>query len=400
MITRRNSAEEDASVAYEANAQDVLIWADSESDSDLYHATGFLVPDPLAYLELNGEKVLLVRDLEYGRALRESRVDRVVSTTPYEEALRSEGKTPHPELIIDRFLRDGPARGASGSGRRFLVPERFPLGMAEKLRELGWRLAVREDPFFPERTIKTDEEVGRIRRSQQDAEAAMERVRELLARSAIRDGILHIDGAPLTAEAVRFEALKLLLERGSIGLEMIVAGGEQGCDPHQRGSGPLPANETIIVDIFPRSLETRYWGDITRTFVRGKASGEVKRLYRDVLDAQELALGLLRSGAEGQAIHQAVTDFFTSRGDATEERDGRKTGFIHGTGHGVGLDIHELPRMGKIGTRLEAGNVVTVEPGLYYPGVGAVRIEDLVVVTDDGHRSLTTFPKSLDTLEV
>jgi Xaa-Pro aminopeptidase len=151
-----------------------------------------------------------------------------------------------------------------------------------------------------------------------------------------------------------------------------------------------------VIDIFPRSLQTRYWGDMTRTVVRGTASPAVRKIYRDVQDAEELAISLLRPGAEGMEIHQAVLDHFKSRGYESGEVDGRMQGFIHGTGHGVGLEIHEPPRLSRVKATLKAGNVVTVEPGLYYPGVGAVRIEDLMVIGVAGPRNLNTFPKVLE----
>ncbi|MCH2365290.1 MAG: M24 family metallopeptidase, partial [Planctomycetes bacterium] len=153
-------------------------------------------------------------------------------------------------------------------------------------------------------------------------------------------------------------------------------------------------------DIFPQSEETRYWGDMTRTVVRGKASDEARKLYQDVFDAQDGAIKQLRDGACGKEIHQGIVELFEARGNKTEERDGSKVGFFHGTGHGVGLDIHENPRLGKVGHELKTGHVITIEPGLYYPGVGGVRIEDLLVVTEDGHHNLTSFPKGPETFEI
>lgn len=373
-----------------AQREDLLILADSETDSDLFHATGFLVPDPLIYLELGGEKLLLVNDLEYGRALAQARVDRVVSITPLEEKLRSEGQPARLSRVLDLFLKEAGVQ-------ELTVPASFPLGQAESLRELGYRLKVRQDPFFRERPYKTPEEVDAVRKSQQAAEACMGFVVDHLRRSEIRgERLIGEGGEPLTSEWLRTEAHKFLLDRGYIATTTIIAGGDQGCDPHLPGSGPLPAHQTIIIDIFPRSMETRYWGDITRTVVRGRASEAVKKLYRDVEAAQEAALGLLRHGVQGGDVHQAVVDLLASRGNPTEQRNGKKVGFFHGTGHGVGLDLHELPRIGKVDYRLEAGSTVTVEPGLYYPGVGGVRLEDLVVITEDGHLNLTSFPKELE----
>ena len=367
----------------------LLIYAESETDSDLYYATQFLVPDPVAYLELNGEKILLVKSLEYGRAGDQAQVDRVVSTSPFEEELRARDEHTHWTRLLDLFLESQ----ATKVEKQFAVPANFPLGSAERLRELGYQLTVCPSPLFPERTVKTPEEAEAIERSQRGAEACMEFVIDLLRRSEIRGDLLHLDGQLLTAERTRFEAHKFLLDLGLVATNTIIAGGDQGCDGHHRGSGPLPAHKTIVIDIFPRCVETRYWGDLTRTVVRGEISDAVRRLYRDVLEAQEAALALLRDGQDGENVHRTVVDLFEAQGNPSVERDGRKTGFIHSTGHGVGLDIHEAPSVGRLKSPLKTGHVVTIEPGLYYPGVGAVRIEDLVVITADGHRNLTRLPK-------
>lgn len=369
--------------------ENVVILGNSESDSDLYYTTGFHVTVPVIYLELGGRKLLLVNDLEYGRARVEAKVDEVLSWTPYEERLRSINEPPRIASILDQFLKE---RGI----RHLTVPAGFSFAYAERLRERGYILSLRDDPFYPQRTVKKPEELQAIEEAQRHNEAAMGHAVAILGASEIRGDLLFHRGEALTSERLRFEIQRFLLERNCMAAEIIVAGGDQGADPHQRGTGPLPANQTIILDIFPRSLTTRYWGDMTRTVVRGKASPAVHKLYGDVLAAQELAFSLLRDGAEGQQIHEKVADLLKSRGNPNEESRGKKTGFIHGTGHGIGLDLHESPRMGKIGARIQAGQVVTVEPGLYYPGVGAVRIEDVVVVTRNGCRNLNRFPKVLE----
>ncbi|MEK7350753.1 MAG: M24 family metallopeptidase, partial [Nitrospirota bacterium] len=173
----------------------------------------------------------------------------------------------------------------------------------------------------------------------------------------------------------------------------IVAGGEQACDPHNEGSGPLPAHRSIIFDVFPRSATNRYFADMSRTVVRGTPSPELKRLYQTVLDAQEEAITKIKDGADGKRIHQGILRRFEKAGYQTGLVNGRMQGYFHGTGHGVGLDIHEMPRISRTGSLLQEGHVVTVEPGLYYPGLGAVRIEDMVLVTKDGCRNLTNSPK-------
>jgi Xaa-Pro aminopeptidase len=187
------------------------------------------------------------------------------------------------------------------------------------------------------------------------------------------------------------------MRQGCLASHTIVACGEQGCDPHEVGHGPLRAHQPIILDIFPRSQNSGYWGDITRTIVRGKASEPVKALYAAVLAGQSLALRQIRAGARGDTIHQGILEEFERRGFQTGVKNGRMQGFFHGTGHGVGLEIHELPRLSPRGQApLKPGHVVTVEPGLYYSGVGGVRLEDLIVVSETGFKNLTLFPKFLE----
>jgi len=185
------------------------------------------------------------------------------------------------------------------------------------------------------------------------------------------------------------------MEGDCVAQHTIIAGGIQACDPHNEGAGPLRANEPIVMDVFPRNTTTRYFADMSRTVVKGRPTLEMKRLFDTVLAAQEEAIASVRDAADGQTIHSEVVRRFEQAGYKTGLLNGRMQGFFHGTGHGVGIDIHEMPRISKSGSRLQTGHVVTVEPGLYYPGIGAARIEDMVLVTDDGCRNLTNFPKVL-----
>jgi Xaa-Pro aminopeptidase len=369
--------------------ESVLILGDSETNADLYYATGFVVSAPVAYIEKEGRKVLLVSDLEYGRAKAEAKVDEVLSTTPLENKLRQTGEPVRLTSVVNLYLKE------TGS-RELIVPAGFAFAHAERLKELGYALRFRDDPFFPERMVKRPQEIEAIAQVEGYGEEAMSLAADILRRSEVRSGVLHSGGETLTSERLRLEIQKFLLERECQAFNTIVAGGDQGTDPHLRGTGPLRGNETIVIDIFPRSMRTRYWGDLARTFVRGKASPRVKKLHRDVLDAQDLAFSLVRAGAEGQKIHESVTAFFKERGNPNEDAGDKKAGFIHGTGHGLGLEIHEHPKISRVPSKLAAGHVVTVEPGLYYPGTGAVRIEDVVVVTGAGCRNLNKLPRDLE----
>lgn len=367
-----------------------LIIAASELDSNLYYATRFVAPDPFIFLEIKGEKLLVMSDLELDRARSQAKVDRVLSYSDLERRVREQGVTdPGTVDVVHAVLQ-------SAGVTRLLVPATFPYAYAVRLHELGYRLETKKEPFFESRAIKTADEVRCIEASQRATEEAVAAAYDALRAASVRDGVLWLDGEPLTSERMKKLINVKLLERDCIAQHTIVAGGDQACDPHHEGSGPLPADRSIIFDVFPRSATTRYFADMSRTIVRGRASSELKRLYQTVRDAQEEAIAKIRDGADGAKIHQGVCERFEAAGYKTGLVDGRMQGYFHGTGHGVGLDIHEPPRISRTGSILQEGHVVTVEPGLYYPGLGAVRIEDMVLVTRDGCRNLTNYPKMFE----
>lgn len=367
-----------------------LMIAASESDSNLYYATHFMAPDPFIFLEVKGERVLIMSDLEMDRARNQATVDRVLSYTEWERTLRGKGVTsPGSPDIVHAVLE-------SEGITRLLVPGNFPYAHAVRLLELGYRLETKKEPFFERRAVKTGEEIRHIEAAQRATEEAVAAAHDQLRRAAIKKSQLWLDGEPLTSERIKQLINVKLMERNCVAQHTIVAGGEQACDPHNEGSGPLPADRSIIFDVFPRSATSRYFADMSRTVVRGTPSPDLTRLYQAVKDAQEEAITKIRDGADGAKIHQGICDRFEAAGYKTGLVNGRMQGYFHGTGHGVGLDIHEPPRIGKTGSPLQEGHIVTVEPGLYYPGLGAVRIEDMVLVTRDGCRNLTDFPKTFE----
>jgi Xaa-Pro aminopeptidase len=234
-----------------------------------------------------------------------------------------------------------------------------------------------------------------IGRALRITETGLKRAIEVLKASKAGAGKrLRWNGKTLTSEMLRAEIDSAILRAGGNPTGTIVAGADQACDPHERGSGPLYASSLIILDVFPRDMRTGYFGDITRTVVRGRASDGQRKLWETVKAGQSLALKRIKAGVDGMKIHKAIQEFFTQRGYPTEVRNGRQVGFFHGTGHGLGLEIHEYPRLQKV--TLKDRQVLTVEPGLYYPGLGGVRHEDVVVVTKSGHRMLSRFPKRLE----
>ena len=367
----------------------LVMYAASETDANLFYATRFLVGDPVAYVQVGKRKMIVLNDLEIGRGRDEAGVDEVLSLS---EITKRVGKGCTMAHVIERVLRD---HGCSSCE----VPANFPLELADQLRKRRVRVAARPHPLFPDRLLKTPAEVRAIESAQRATEEAVEGALDLLRRSKIRGHKIYHQGEVVTSELLKRVINVRLMERNCIAKNTIASSGDHGCDPHNRGTGPVKPDQTLILDVFPRSGDSHYFADMTRTVVKGKASDDLRRMYDAVLAAQLRGIELVRDGASGQAIHEEVARTLEARGFQTGPVDGRMQGFFHGTGHGVGLDIHEPPRISKAGAGLKAGQVVTVEPGLYYARRGAVRIEDLMVVGTDGCRNLTRAPK-LELLEL
>jgi Xaa-Pro aminopeptidase len=369
----------------------LLIVADSERDANMLYATGLFVPDPFIYLRTGGRAFIVMSDLEIDRARAQAPHCHTVSLSAYQQKLRRAGvKSPRYAHVIRQLLREQKLR-------RAVVPDNFPFGLARDLKKLGIKLKPKNS-FFPKREIKSADEVRKISAALVMAEVGMAEGMQALRLSKIdkRRQLIH-RGLPLTSERLRAVIDCAILQACGLAANTIVAGGKQACDPHERGHGRLRANEPIIIDIFPRSQKTGYFGDITRTVVRGRASEAVKKIYDTVYHGQKIALQKIRAGTSTAEIHQCVQQFFEQRGYRTGRNNGRMEGFFHGTGHGLGLEIHEAPRMGATSAgNLKSGHVVTVEPGLYYPEIGGVRLEDVALVTNGGAKNLTRFEKVLE----
>jgi len=366
-----------------------LMVAASEHDPDMLYATRFFAPDAFIFLEEKGKRTLVLSDLEIDRARKQADADEFVSYSSLEREVQGkQTKAPAYEKVLSHFLRKRGVRSA-------LVPASFPLGFAQELAASKIRLRTTNGLFWPTREAKTNDELKLMRRALSITESGLARAMEVLSASTPGAGKrLSWSGKTLTSEILRAEIDSAILRAGGLPANTIVAGGDQACDPHERGFGPLKADSLIILDIFPRDAKSGYFGDMTRTVVRGRASEEQRRLWQTVREGQALALKKMRPGVDGLKLHNEVKQFFADRGYPTEVRDGRQVGFFHGTGHGLGLEIHEFPRFQK--TVFKPGQVLTVEPGLYYPGIGGVRIEDVVVVTKGGTRMLSRFEKRLE----
>src|SRR6266550_2996864 len=367
----------------------LLIVAASETDPDMLYATRFFAPDPFIFLERNGKRTLVLSDLEIDRGRKQANADEFVMFSELERELQGKSKkTPSYEKVLAHFLRK---RGVKST----VVPANFPLRYAEELAANKIRVCATNGFFWPEREAKSNKEIEMMSHALRITEEGLERAIEILKRSKPGAGKrLRWSGKTLTSEMLRAEIDSAILRAGGIPTGTIVAGGDQACDPHERGFGPLYPNSLIILDVFPRDAKTGYFGDMTRTVLRGRASEAQLKLWQTVKAGQGLALKKIKAGIDGMTVHKAIQEFFAERGFPTEVRKGRRVGFFHGTGHGLGLDVHDHPRLQKV--TLKARQVLTVEPGLYYPGLGGVRQEDVVVVTKSGCRVLSRFPKQLE----
>ncbi|MEK7683822.1 MAG: Xaa-Pro peptidase family protein [Verrucomicrobiota bacterium] len=372
--------------------ENLLMVADSERDANMLYAVGLFVPDPFIYLRIRGRCHIVMNDLEIDRARKGARHCRILSLSRCLQKLeRQKIKPAHVAHVIRLLLRERRLK-------KIFVPGNFPHGLARQLRDLRIKVRLRQGDFFPKREIKTAEEVKKISAALMMAEVGLAEGLQVLKSAKIgRKGVLMYHHLPLTSEKLRSVINIGIIQAGGVANHTIIAGGKQGCDPHEQGHGPLHANQPIILDVFPRSQKTGYFGDITRTVVKGRASEAVRKLYHTVVRAQDIAFEQMRPKKPGGEIHRAVTQFFEKAGYKTGKRNGRMEGFFHSTGHGLGLEIHEAPKLSATSSDvLKAGHVITVEPGLYYPELGGVRIEDVALITNRSTRNLTKFEKVLE----
>lgn len=364
-----------------------FLYASSEQSADAFYLTGVFVPDPFLCGVMKGRSFAVVNRLEYSRVRALSKVDAVylleAEQSAAAEQLRIPAHAVGPAELIHYYVRKGRLRDVE-------IPATFPALYYAKLQSFGVSLTPCEEPFFAERAIKSDNEARAIRAGNA-ASAAGIRAAEQVLRSAQIDGKrLKYQGSTLTAERLRQVIDQTCLSKGAVAHNTIVAGGAQACDPHEVGRGPLRPNELIIIDVFPRISRTGYHGDMTRTFLKGKASDAQSALVDTVRIAQLAALARVKSGVSAANVHKAACEVFAKRGFVTERRGDDFVGFIHSTGHGLGLEVHEAPRVSTHAERLRKGHVITIEPGLYYPEIGACRIEDVVRVTAAGREALSS----------
>jgi Xaa-Pro aminopeptidase len=375
---------------------DVLLYGDTMRTPELRHEVPIAIPDSFLYAELDGRRIVAVNSMEAVR-VEELGLDHEV------HRLEEFGLDEIRRSAADRYAaaKELAVRTVQGLGiEQATVPQGFPLVYGDALRAAGVELAVDQEVFDDRRRRKSSHELAGVRRAQKAAEAGVATARDLLRRADRSNGGLTLDGKPLTCELLKEHIQATFLAHGALAEEMIASHGPQTAVGHDMGSGQIAADDVVMLDLFPVDLESACYADLTRTVAVGSVPGEIHEwhaLCREVLD---LVAAEVRPGAHGKALHEIVDDFFSSRGFPTQKTkaDGQvlEEGFYHGLGHGVGLEVHEAPSLGLIGEELVAGDVITLEPGLYRPGFGGVRLEDLLLVTEDGYERLTDCPYDLE----
>jgi Xaa-Pro aminopeptidase len=377
-------------------ADGVLIYGDSFRSADMRHAVPLGVPDPFLYAEQNGARHVFANSME-GARLEELGLFDVHLHEEFGVDELIEAGLPRREITAQLALR-----GVASVGiERAAVPENFPVWLADRLRATGVQLEVNQELFDDRRRAKTEAQLAGMRRAQRAAEAAMDACRELLRKAEIRGDELLLDGEQLTVERVKADMNIVFASHDTTADEYIVAPGAQGAVGHDMGSGPIRPSTPLIVDIFPRDNGSAVFTDMTRTFVVGDVPDEVREWHRLVREALDRAISEVRPGADPRAIFEGTCEIFEGAGEQTPRTktpgEPLVDGFFHGLGHGVGLEVHEQPGLGQISDKkLVAGDVVTIEPGLYRAGYGGVRLEDIVLVTEDGAEVLTDYPYDLE----
>jgi Xaa-Pro aminopeptidase len=374
---------------------DVLIYGDTVRSPELRHEVPLVIPDGFLYLEKDGRRVVAVHSLEIPRVREEAPELEIVPTAELgEDELYAQGLQ-GPELALELILRACRQIGIDDAA----VPPHFPIEVADHLRANGINLTVDRDLFDNRRRSKNETELRGIRKAQKACETALDAARDLLRRAKPNGAGLEVDGAPLTSERIKRVIEGVFADHDVEGSEMIVSHGPQTAVGHDMGSGQIRPNELIVFDLFPKDKQTGCYADMTRTYVVGEPSDEVKEWYGLVKAALDRSTAEVKPGANGRNLFELVCDIFQKAGYKTalskEPGEVLEDGFIHGLGHGVGLEVHELPSMSRTGHDLVPGDVITIEPGLYRSGYGGLRLEDLVLVTRDGYEVITDYPYDL-----
>jgi Xaa-Pro aminopeptidase len=374
---------------------DVLILADSTRSPEMRHEVPIAIPDEFLYAERDGRRVVVVSSLE---AVRIGEADPGIEVIPYEafglDELAASG-TPPTEAALQMYVRACRELGITSAS----VPATFPLELADRLRESGVEVTADRALFEERRRRKNSTEIAGLRRAQRACEAALDAAREMLRRAS-SNGTLMLDGEPLTSERLKAEVERVFTEHGAYADEFIVAHGAQTTIGHEGGHGPILPGEAIVFDLFPRDRETGVYTDMTRTYVVGDVPDELREYHRLCKEALDRVVAAVRPGVNGRTLFEIPCELFAEHGYPTQltKKPGEvlDSGFFHSLGHGVGLEVHERPYLGRVGDDLVPGDVIALEPGLYRPGFGGVRLEDIAIVTDDGIEVVTDYPYELE----
>lgn len=363
----------------------------SQKNSSLLYSSGFYCIDPFVFIDTGIERIGWLPVTEFEKAKKSGKLTKVFNLNYEFEELNKKNNSAYKKssLVINWLLKN--------NIKDIHVPENFPAVELDNLRKNRINVNIDDEPFYEQRVIKSEKEIEFLRENSKKNVEVMNEVKDILSKSTITNDIkLKYNDAILTSEFLQNYILKSFLDKNMIADNVIVACGDQGCFPHEYGNGELYANTSIIVDIFPKNRTNLYYTDMTRTFCKGKATDELKLMYNCVNEAQKIGLDNIKSNEDGKKIHLMIQNYFEEKGYKTGIINGILQGFFHGTGHGIGLDCHELPYISKTGNILEKNSIVTVEPGLYYLGIGAVRIEDLVIVRENDAENLTNCEKELE----
>jgi Xaa-Pro aminopeptidase len=374
---------------------DVLIHGASMGSPEMRHEVPVAIPDAFLFAEHGGRRVAVVTGFEIQRM---TEADPGIEALPPEhfgyDDLIAAGKRPV-DAMLEVYTRACREIGIAEAS----VPARFPVELADHLRANGVTIHVDRELFENRRRSKNAIEIAGLRRAQRACEAALDVSREML-RNATVDGTLVLDGEPLTCERIKLEIERVFSQHGAAAEEFIVSHGVQTSIGHDMGSGAILPNEPISFDLFPRDRETGIYSDMTRTYVVGTPPDEVLEYHRLCKEALERTTAAAKPGVNGRALMQIACDLFAEHGYPTQltKKPGEvlDSGFFHGLGHGVGLEVHERPRLSVVGDDLIPGDVITLEPGLYRAGFGGVRLEDILLVTDDGAEVITKYPYDLE----
>jgi Xaa-Pro aminopeptidase len=375
---------------------DVLIYADTVRSPELRHEVPILIPDPILYAEHDGARHAVVASMELPRVSELAGLEaHPLEELGYDELL-AQGLD-RPQLILELAFRACSAFGIEDAG----VPASFPLELADHLRAQGIRVQVDRDLFEQRRRVKNEHELAGIRRAQRAAEAGMEAARELLRRGEPDGDGVVLDGEPLTSERIKQAIEAAFMANDATADEFIVSHGAQSAIGHHMGEGPIAPGEPVVIDLFPRDRESACYADMTRTFVVGEPPAELREWHALCKEALDRAIADVKAGTAARELFDGTCELFERHGHPTQRTKEQGVvladGFFHGLGHGVGLDVHEEPGLGVTASKqLVTGDVLAIEPGLYRSGFGGVRLEDLLLVTDDGAENLTSFPYELE----